>query len=123
MSTVGFGPLVGMQKRNPDAVHIGLTATPRQLYESKAATPEDSEITANNLKYFGQPVYEYALVEAREDGYLAACEVVKRKACIDSAVFTKQQVLYAGGINIKTGLPLTDADLTKEKYTGKDFDD
>lgn len=110
-------------KRNPDAVHIGLTATPRQLYESKDTTPEDSEITANNLKYFGKPVYEYTLVEAQEDGYLAACEIVKRKASIDSMVFTKQQIIYAGAINIKTGLKLTEADLTKEKYTGKDFDD
>jgi type I restriction enzyme R subunit len=110
-------------KRNPDAVHIGLTATPRQLYESKDATPEDSEITANNLKYFGNPVYEYTLVEAQEDGYLAACEIVKRKASIDSTVFTRQQILYSKAVNIKTNRLLTEADLAKEKYTGKDFDD
>ncbi len=110
-------------KRNPEAVHIGLTATPRKLFESKDAIPEDSQIIADNLKYFGQPVYEYTLVEAQEDGYLAACEIVKRKASIDSSVFTKQQILYAGAINIKTGQPLRETDLTKEKYTGKDFDD
>jgi type I restriction enzyme R subunit len=46
-------------KRNPNAIHIGLTATPRKLDESKSATPEDQEITANNRKYFGEPVYEY----------------------------------------------------------------
>ena len=110
-------------KRNPDAIHIGLTATPRQLYESKDITPEDNEITSNNLKYFGKPVYEYTLVEAQEDGYLAACEIVKRKASIDSRVFTKQEILDAHAINIKTGKPLTEADLTKDEYTGKDFDD
>ncbi|HHB76008.1 MAG TPA: restriction endonuclease subunit R, partial [Desulfobulbus sp.] len=57
-------------KRNPNAIHIGLTATPRQLHESKQATAEDKEITANNLTYFGEPVYEYTLIQAQEDGYL-----------------------------------------------------
>ena len=110
-------------RRNPNAIHIGLTATPRQLRESKRATPEDLEITANNVKYFGEPVYEYTLIEAQEDGYLAACEIVKRKASIDCAVFTKAEILQARARDIKTGNLLTEADLTKDEYTGKDFDD
>ncbi len=110
-------------KRNPNAIHIGLTATPRQLHESEKATLEDNEITANNLKYFGEPVYEYTLIQAQEDGYLAACEIVKRKASIDNRVFTKEEILAAKPVDIKTGLPLTEEDLTKEEYTGKDFDD
>jgi type I restriction enzyme R subunit len=80
-------------KRNPNAIHIGLTATPRKLQESKHATAEDQEITANNHKYFGEPVYEYPLIQAPEDGYLAACEIVKRKADIDKRVFTKEETL------------------------------
>lgn len=68
--------------RNPNAVQIGLTATPRQLRESKKQSKEDALITANNLKYFGEPVYEYNLIQAQEDGYLAACEIVKRKASL-----------------------------------------
>ena len=59
--------------RNRNAVQIGLTATPRQLtYDD--CTPEsrqDAEITANNLTYFGEPVYEYNMTQAMEDGYLA----------------------------------------------------
>ena len=110
-------------KRNPHAIHIGLTATPRQLRESKDKPPEDEEITANNLRYFGEPVYEYTLIQAQEDGYLAACEILKRKPTIDSRVFTKAEVLAARPINIKTGLPITEAELTKDQYTGKDFDD
>jgi type I restriction enzyme R subunit len=79
-------------KRNPNAIHIGLTATPRKLEESKQqGQPEDQEITANNRKYFGEPVYEYTLIQAQEDGYLAACEIVKRKASIDSATFTRKK--------------------------------
>ena len=109
-------------KRNPHAIHIGLTATPRQLLESKDKTPEDTEITANNYRYFGEPVYEYTLIQAQEDGYLAACEILKRKPTIDSKVFTKAEVLAAKPINIKTGLPIREEDLTKTEYTGKDFD-
>lgn len=110
-------------KRNPRAIHIGLTATPRQLRESKDKTPEDAEITANNLQYFGEPVYEYTLTQAQEDGYLAACEILKRKATIDSKIFTKAEVLAARPINIKTGEPIREEELTKDEYTGKDFDD
>ncbi len=110
-------------KRNPKAIHIGLTATPRKLEESKHASQEDQEITANNRQYFGEPVYEYTLIQAQEDGYLAACEIVKRKASIDNATFTRDEILKAGVKDIKTGLPLTEDDLAKSEYTGKDFDD
>lgn len=109
--------------RNPNAIHIGLTATPRQLEESKNTTDEDKAITANNRKYFGDPVYEYTLIQAQEDGYLASCEIVKRKATIDSRTFTRQEILDAKVKDIKTGRLLAKEDLTKSEYTGKDFDD
>jgi type I restriction enzyme, R subunit len=110
-------------KRNRNAIHLGLTATPRKLITKKELPPEEVEITANNFNYFGEPVYEYTLVEAQEDGYLAACEIVKRKPDIDKRVFTKQEILDAKVTNIKTGQLLTEGDLTKDEYTGKDFDD
>jgi type I restriction enzyme R subunit len=110
-------------RRNPNAIHLGLTATPRRLEASDKASEEDQEITANNRQYFGEPVYEYTLIQAQEDGYLAACEIVKRKASIDSATFTRKEILAAGVRDIRTGKPLTEADLTKDEYTGKDFDD
>lgn len=110
-------------KRNPEAIHIGLTATPRELQESKHITAEDQEITANNVQYFGEPVYAYTLIEAQEDGYLAACEIVKRKASIDNTVFTREEILKAGVKDIRTGKSLTEEDLPKAEYTGKDFDD
>jgi type I restriction enzyme R subunit len=118
--------------RNPNAIHIGLTATPRKLKEAQRGKPakeieqaaaEDDAITAHNVRYFGEPVYEYTLAQAQEDGYLAACEIVKRKADIDARVFTREDILKAGVKDIKTGKPLTEEDLTKAEYTGKDFDD
>lgn len=118
--------------RNPNAIHIGLTATPRKLKppknenkskEVEAAIAADDAITAHNFEYFGEPVYEYTLAQAQEDGYLAACEIVKRKADIDSRTFTREEILKAGVRDIKTGKPLTEEDLPKAEYTGKDFDD
>ncbi len=118
--------------RNPNAIHIGLTATPRKLKPPKhdkkskdveAAIAADDAITAHNVEYFGEPVYEYTLAQAQEDGYLAACEIIKRKADIDARVFTREEILKAGARDIKTGKPLTEDDLTKADYTGKDFDD
>jgi type I restriction enzyme R subunit len=118
--------------RNPNAIHIGLTATPRKLKppkrekqskEAAVALAADDEITAHNVKYFGEPVYEYTLAQAQEDGYLAACEILKRKADIDARVFTREELLEAGVKDVRTGKLLTEADLTKAEYTGKDFDD
>ena len=118
--------------RNPNAIHIGLTATPRKLKAPKtdknskdveAAIAADEAITAHNVKYFGEPVYEYSLAQAQEDGYLAACEIIKRKADIDACVFTREEILKAGARDIKTGKLLTADDFPKSEYTGKDFDD
>lgn len=109
-------------RRNPDAIHIGLTATPRQLRESKYQTQDDAEITANNLRYFGESVYEYTLIQAQEDGYLAACEIVKLKPSIDWRTFTREEVLATKPIDTRTGRSISDADL-KAEYSAKHFDD
>jgi type I restriction enzyme R subunit len=109
-------------KRNPNAIHLGLTATPRQLRESKQQTTEDTHITANNVKYFGEPVYEYTLIQAQEDGYLAACEIVRRKPTIDWKTFTSEQVLAANPIDARTGKPMTAEDISKDEYKARNFD-
>jgi type I restriction enzyme, R subunit len=71
--------------RNPDAVQIGLTATPRHLEftERSREALADAEITADNLRYFGEPVYEYDMSQGIEDGYLAACELLRRDIFLD----------------------------------------
>jgi type I restriction enzyme R subunit len=63
--------------RNPAAIQIGLTATPRRL-DTREESPEaraDAQVNADNIRWFGEPVYEYDMARAIEDGYLAACEV------------------------------------------------
>jgi type I restriction enzyme R subunit len=76
--------------RNPNAVQIGLTATPRQLIyqtsevsETSEVFPEDEKITADNIRYFGEPVYEYDMAQGIDDGYLAACEIIQRNIFLD----------------------------------------
>ena len=66
-------------KRNPDAVQIGLTATPRRLKitERTKEALADEQITADNLRHFGEPVYEYDMSQGVEDGYVAACEIYR----------------------------------------------
>ena len=65
--------------RNPNAVQIGLTATPRSLKikEDSDEARADARIRADNLRHFGEPRYEYDIAQGIEDGYLAACEIVR----------------------------------------------
>ena len=66
-------------RQNPEAVQVGLTATPRSFEGgTEEERREDEEITANNLRYFGDPFYEYDMAQGIEDGYLPACEVIRR---------------------------------------------
>ena len=108
-------------KRNPGAIHIGLTATPRSLRESKQQTQDDAEITANNLGYFGEPVYEYTLIQAQEDGYLAACEIVRLKPSVDWKTFTRAEVLARKPVDARTGRAVQSEDL-REMYPSRSFD-
>ena len=112
-------------RRNSVAIQIGLTATPRKLDAPKkprSAPSEDDAITAHNLAYFGEPVYEYGLIQAQEDGYLAACEVVRLKPSIDYRVFSRDDVLAMQPVDARTGAPLT-ADQLKAQYAANSFDD
>jgi len=79
-------------KRNPQAIQIGLTATPRRLTGINwDEFPVDDKITADNLKYFGEPVYEYDMAQGMDDGYLAACEIVQRNIFLDRKPKNEQE--------------------------------
>ena len=94
--------------RNPNAVQIGLTATPRELEvtEGTEATV-DAKITADNVKYFGEPCYEYDMAQAMEDGYLAACVIQKGRVNLDDTGITKADILARNPRDALTGLPVT----------------
>ena len=79
-------------KLNPNAVQIGLTATPRQLdYGRSNDGQADAAITADNIRHFGEPVYQYDIGQAIEDGYLAACEIVRRDIFLEGSPFAERE--------------------------------
>ena len=62
--------------RNPRAVHIGLTATPRVVnlpvrFRKTDETREERKIEEQNFGHFGERVYEYPVEQGMDDGYLA----------------------------------------------------
>ena len=48
-----------------DAIHIGMTATPKETKE------------ISNITYFGEPVYTYSLKQGIDDGFLAPYKVIR----------------------------------------------
>ncbi len=111
-------------KRNTDAIQIGLTATPRQL-AIKGDTSEarqDQQITADNIEYFGDPVYEYDIGQGIEDGYLAACEIIKSRVNLDETGITLDEIMARNPVDAQTGLPITE-DRLKELYEKTSYED
>lgn len=117
--------------RNPDAVQIGLTATPRQLKitESSKEAEADKAVTADNLRHFGEPVYEYDMSQGIEDGYLAACQIEKFDLFHDNKQVNERvggvaQADLAGKILVDatTGEALSAAD-AKAHYTAPSLED
>jgi type I restriction enzyme R subunit len=110
--------------RNPDAVQIGLTATPRSIKLPESAGSEiarDAQINADNLKYFGDPVYEYEMGQGIEDGYLALCEIQKGRVNLDSTGITIEQIIARNPVNAITGEPVSAEDI-RAMYLATDYE-
>jgi len=109
---------------NPEAVQVGLTATPRQI-EVRYKTPEveaDANITSDNLEYFGEPVYEYDLSQGIQDGYLAACEIQKGRVNLDDTGITIDEVIARNPIDSITGEPVS-PERIRELYEKTSYED
>jgi len=110
-------------KRNSEAVQIGLTATPRYWEGGREEErKEDEEITANNLRYFGEPVYEYDMAQGIEDGYLPACEIIRREVNLDMTGVRREDIERLGAKDAITGEPLIIAE-TRNRYEAPSFED
>ncbi len=110
-------------RRNPQAIQVGLTATPRSFEGgTKEERCEDEEITANNLEYFGDPVYEYDMAQGIEDGYIAACEIIRREINLDLTGVTREDIERLGAKNAITGQPVPITD-TYGYYGPTSFED
>jgi len=110
---------------NPNAVHIGLTATPRIVVGGQvgdSARNTDEEITNHNLEYFGQPVYEYPMWMGQEDGYLAASEVIRRKPDLDQTTITRADIEKRTATDPFTGLNVEPGKL-QDQYTARQYEE
>ena len=104
--------------RNPDAVHVGLTATPREieaLCGDSSEAKADARISADNVRYFGEPVYEYSLGQGIDDGYLAACEIREGRVNLDDTGITLDAIMARNPRDAVTGQPIT-RDQLKAQY-------
>ncbi|VVB55664.1 Type III restriction enzyme, res subunit [uncultured archaeon] len=109
---------------NPDAVHIGLTATPRIVVGGKKGSDGrngDENITAHNIEYFGDPIYEYSISDGQEDGYLAACEVIRRTVDLDKKEITKEDIERRSAFDPYTGKKINPKDI-EDQYNAKDYE-
>jgi type I restriction enzyme, R subunit len=110
--------------RNANAVQVGLTATPRELEmtEETAEVLKDQQITADNLKYFGEPVYEYDIAQGIEDGYLAACEMQRSEVNLDQTGLTLEEVWTRNPTDARTGLAIASMEELKALYRHTAFE-
>lgn len=117
--------------RNPGAVQIGLTATPRsiEIRERSREAVADAQISADNKKHFGEPVYEYDLSQGIEDGYLAACEIHRFDLFHDNkaanerdAGVTRADLQGKKLTNANTGTTVS-ADAADEHYDAPDIEE
>jgi len=110
-------------RRNPDAIQVGLTATPRSFEGgSETERREDEKITANNLTYFGDLVYEYDMAQGIEDGYLPACEIIRRKTDLDERGIIPEDLKGTGVRDVLTGEPIPITH-TRGHYAAPSFED
>ena len=103
--------------RNSDAFQIGLTATPREL----SGSHEDQQISADNVRHFGEPVYEYSLAQGIEDGYLAPCEIRQGRVSIDETALLKKEVIEHKARRADTGKKAQPSEV-RDIYQAKDYD-
>ena len=115
-------------KRNRNAIQVGLTATPREI-EGVEMTTEDKQITNDNILYFGEPAYEYSITQGVEDGYLAACEIVRRDIFIAGKTaneretgLDKDDIREARLVDPNTGKPIELSEDDQAHYVAEDFE-
>ena len=109
-------------KRNPNAIQVGLTATPRHFKGGTAEEQaEDAQITEDNIKYFGEPIYEYPMSQGIEDGYLPACEVIRREINIDKTGIKRKDLLPLDIRDATTGEIIPEDEL-QEDYEPPSFE-
>jgi len=79
------------------ALHIGLTATPKR------------DDNANTYQYFGEPVYQYSLIDGINDGFLTPYKVLRLGTNLDT-------------YELKAGDRIVQGQADKDEYELSDFE-
>lgn len=126
-----WGEWKAVLDRNPNAVQIGLTATPRRIAVAERTddAEKDERLIRDNIRYFGEPVYEYSVADGMDDGYLAACEIERKDVFLDEKTESERR----SGVERRDliGKRLTDADSgepvsvfeARDRYEATSFED
>ncbi|MCD0458671.1 DEAD/DEAH box helicase family protein [Roseiconus lacunae] len=85
----GFGDWFGVLEHFGGALQLGLTATPRDLEESKRPLT-DEEQRRDTYHYFGEPIFTYSLKRAIDDGFLVPYLLEERVTNIDENGYTAE---------------------------------
>lgn len=96
--------------------------TPIQKVLATKEALADASVCADNFHYFGDPVYEYDLAQAIEDGYLAACEIQKGRVNLDNTGITIEQIIALNPKDAITGQPVSPAEIRK-RYERTQYED
>ena len=101
----GYGTWKEILDYFKNAVHLGMTATPKQTDN------------IDTYAYFGEPIFSYSMGKAIEDGFLAPFHIYRNFTNIDREGLHIQEAIYQGA---QIFIP-EEADL-KEIYTLEDFE-
>ncbi len=89
----GFGDWFGVFEHFESALQLGLTATPRDLEESRRELTEEEQ-RRDTYHYFGEPIFTYSLKRAIDDGYLVPYLLEERVTNIDKDGYTAEDGKY-----------------------------
>jgi type I restriction enzyme R subunit len=66
-------------------------------------------------------VYEYSIGTGQEDGYLAACEVIRRTVDLDKKEITREDIVERSAVDAFTGRKIKPGEI-EDKYSASDYD-
>lgn len=101
----GFGDWFGVLRHFESAYQLGLTATPRELYQEGRPLTEE-ELRRDTYEYFGAPAYIYSLRQAIEDGYLVPYLLEERISNLDENGYTGPDGKYYTTSNFERDIRL-----------------
>jgi type I restriction enzyme, R subunit len=102
-----FGDWFGVLDHFSDSLQLGLTATPRELEQTKRVLSKE-ESRRDTYEYFGEPIYTYSLKQAIEDGFLVPYLLEERITNLDEDGYTDKDGKHYATSNFERDIRLPD---------------